>query len=128
GCVGPRQQPFNQGESMSHIVKIKCALRDQIAIAATCRRLGLAARVEGTAQLFSGEECGLIVQFPGWTYPAVIDVTTGDVRCDTYEGKWGDVRNLHEFLQIYAVEKSKIEARKKGYSVTEQTLQDGSIR
>ena len=29
---------------------------------------------------------------------------------------------------MYAVERTKIEARKKGHAVTETTLQDGSIR
>jgi hypothetical protein len=29
---------------------------------------------------------------------------------------------------LYAVEKAKLEARKRGFSVTEQTLQDGSIK
>jgi hypothetical protein len=34
------------------------------------------------------------------------------------------------FSQVYsaAVEKAKIEARKKGYTVSEQALQDGSIK
>lgn len=113
---------------MSHIVTLKCQVRDPISIAAACHRLGLAAPVEGTAQLFSGEERGTIVQFPGWTYPAVIDLSTGDVRCDTYEGRWGDRVHLDRFLQMYAVERTKLEARKKGHHVTETTLQDGSIR
>ena len=113
---------------MSHTVSVKCQARDPIAISAACQRLGLAAPVEGTVQLFSGEERGLIVQFPGWNYPAVIDVASGEIRSDTYEGKWGDAVHLDRFLQMYAVERTKIEARKKGHSVKETTLQDGSIR
>ena len=113
---------------MSHIVTVKCQMRDPIAIAAACHRLGLAAPVEGKAQLFSGEERGLIVQFPGWNYPAVIDVASGEIRCDTYEGRWGDRVHLERFLQMYAVERTKLEARRKGHAVTEQTLHDGSIR
>lgn len=113
---------------MSHIVTVKTRLRDPIAIAAACRRLGLAAPVEGKAQLFSGEERGWIVQLEGWTYPAVIDVVSGEVRYDNYSGKWGDDAHLDRFLQMYAVERAKIEARKKGYTVTEQPLEDGSIR
>ena len=35
---------------------------------------------------------------------------------------------LDRFLQIYAVEKARIEARKKGHQVTEQALADGSIK
>jgi hypothetical protein len=70
----------------------------------------------------------LLVQLPGWLYPAVIDTSTGEVRYDTFEGRWGDQVQLHRFLQAYAVEAAKLEARKKGYSFSEQQLQDGSIR
>ena len=34
---------------------------------------------------------------------------------------------LDRLLQIYAVEKAKLEARKQGYDVSERALQDGSI-
>ena len=47
-----------------------------------------AAPVQGTAELFSGEATGLMVQLPGWLYRAVIDTSTGEVRYDTYEGRW----------------------------------------
>jgi hypothetical protein len=45
-----------------------------------------------------------------------------------YNGRWGDQKELDKFLQVYAVEKAKIEARKKGHTVTEQPLADGSIK
>jgi len=32
------------------------------------------------------------------------------------------------FLQAYAIEKAKLEARRKGYSVTEKKLPNGSIK
>ena len=41
---------------------------------------------------------------------------------------WGDQKELNRFLQAYAVEKTKLEARKKGYIVSEQPLENGSIR
>jgi uncharacterized protein YfaS (alpha-2-macroglobulin family) len=41
---------------------------------------------------------------------------------------WGEQQELDHFLQAYAVEKAKLEARKKGYAVNEQTLQDGAIK
>ena len=41
---------------------------------------------------------------------------------------WGEQRQLDAFLQAYTVEKARIEARKKGHSVTEQQLADGSIK
>jgi hypothetical protein len=41
---------------------------------------------------------------------------------------WGDPVHLAKFIQIYSVEKAKLEARKRGYQVSEQALQDGSIK
>jgi hypothetical protein len=35
---------------------------------------------------------------------------------------------LERFLQRYAVEKCRLEARRKGYAVSEQALLDGSIK
>lgn len=113
---------------MSHLVTIHTKLHDPAAVTAACQRLGLTAPVQGTARLFSGEATGLLVRLPGWQYPTVIDTLTGTVRYDNFEGHWGDQQHLDRFLQIYAVEKAKLEARKKGYRVTEQALQDGSIR
>jgi hypothetical protein len=84
--------------------------------------------VQGTAELYSGKATGLIVQLPGWEYPAVIDVVTGDVRYDNFEGAWGEQKHLDRFLQAYTVERARLEARKKGYGVSEQVLQDGSIK
>lgn len=41
---------------------------------------------------------------------------------------WGKQQELDRFLQAYACERTRIEARKKGYTVTEQPLTDGSIK
>src|SRR5208282_4300629 len=120
---------LNPGDpTLSHIVTIKTELRDHAAVSAACRRLQLPPPIAGTAQLFSGQVSGLIVRLPDWTYPVVVDTTTGQVHFDNYNGAWGDQAQLDRFLQIYAVEKARIEARKKGHQVTEQTLADGSIK
>jgi hypothetical protein len=116
------------GKDLSHIVTVQTKVHDPVAVAAACQRFGLAAPVQGTARLYSGEATGLIVQLPGWRYPAVIDTLTGTVRYDNFGGYWGEQRQLDRFLQTYAVEKTKLEARKKGYQVSEQALQDGSIK
>jgi hypothetical protein len=113
---------------MSHIVTVQTKLHDPQAITAACRRLGLAEAVQGTVELFSGEASGLIVKLPGWEYPAVVDPLTGVVRYDNYEGRWGEQKELDRFLQAYAVEKVKLESRKKGFQVSEQALHDGSVR
>lgn len=113
---------------MSHIVQIQTQIRDAEAVHAACRRLGLPAAVQGSTELFSGSVTGLAVQLPGWHYPAVCQLDTGQVKFDNYQGLWGDEKELHKFLQAYAVERTRIEARKKGYTVTEQALTDGSVK
>jgi hypothetical protein len=113
---------------MSHIVQIETKLHDPAAIAAACRRLGLAEPVHGTARLYGGEATGLLVQLPGWLYPAVIDPTAGVVRYDNFGGHWGDQQHLDRLVQMCCVEKARIEAREKGHLITEQSLADGSIR
>ncbi len=113
---------------MSHIVTIKTEVRDPEAVRAACRRLNIPEPQQGTARLFEGEAEGLLVRLPGWQYPAVVETTTGQVRYDNYEGAWGDPKHLDAFLQAYAVEKAKLEARKKGHSVFEQSLPNGSIK
>jgi hypothetical protein len=113
---------------VSHIVTIQTRLRDPAAVAAACKRLKLDPPTEGVAQLFAGAAAGLLVKLPGWQYPLVIDVLTGTLQYDNYGGSWGEPAHLDHLLQAYAVEMVRLEARKKGYSLTEQQLQDGSIR
>jgi hypothetical protein len=112
---------------VSHIVEIQAEVRDPAAVAAACQRLGLPEPVHGTAKLFEGEAAGLLVKLPGWLYPIVIDTTAASIRFDNYGGSWGAAEHLDHFLQAYGVARAAIEARKKGLSVAEQTLADGSI-
>ena len=113
---------------MSHIVQIKTEVRDAIAVQEACQRLGLDAPVLGTITLFATEASGLLVRLPGWIYPVVFDTRSGQVRFDNYGGRWGEQAQLDRFLQAYAVEKTKIEARRKGHTVFEQMLDNGSIK
>ena len=112
---------------MSHIVTIKTEVRDGAAVAAACRRLALPEPAMGTAQLYGGQATGLLVQLPDWLYPVVIDIGAGTIRYDNFSGTWGNEQHLHRFVQAYVVERSRIEARKKSYATTEQSLADGSI-
>lgn len=113
---------------MSHIVQIQTQIRDATAVRAACKRLGLAEPVLGKTKLFSGEVHGMAVQLPGWQYPVVADLATGQLKFDNFGGRWGDQRDLDRFLQVYAAERVKIEAHRKGYGVSEQQLPDGSLK
>ena len=113
---------------MSHIVTISTEIRDVSAVRAACDRLGLETPVHGTAKLFGDQATGLIVKLTGWRYPAVCQLETGEIRYDNYEGRWGESSRLDSFLQAYAVERAKLESRRKGHTCTEQQLADGSIK
>jgi hypothetical protein len=116
------------GLQVSHIVQIRSQVRDAAAVQAACQRLGLAPAVQETVRLFSGTATGLTVRLPGWKYPAVFDLTSGQAQYDNYGGHWGDQKELDRLLQAYAVEKAKIESRRRGHSVSELQLADGSIK
>jgi hypothetical protein len=113
---------------LSHIVTIQTEVRDVSAIQAACRRLGLAESVFGKNTLFSSEVTGWAVQLPAWQFPLVCDTPLGKLHYDNFQGHWGEQKELDRFLQAYAVEKAKLEARQKGHSVTECSLPNGSIK
>ena len=113
---------------MSHIVRIQTEVRDATAVFAACRRRQLAEPVAGKHLLFSGEVEGLAVRLREWTYPAVCQLETGEVQYDNFGGRWGAQQELERFVQAYAVEKARIEAHKRGHTITEQSLADGSIK
>ena len=113
---------------MSHVVQIQTEVRDPVAIRAACGRLVLPEPVYGEAQLYSSRAVGWAVRLPGWRYPVVCDVEAAKIAYDNFGGRWGEQRQLDRFLQGYAVERARIEARRKGHTVVEQALADGSIK
>jgi hypothetical protein len=113
---------------MSHIVQIKTEVKDENAIAAACRRLGLQQPTKGKFTVYAVEREGVGIRLPNWSYPVVCNLETGAVDYDNYNGSWGKQEELDKFLQAYAVEKAIYEAQKGGYSVYEETLPDGSIK
>ncbi len=127
--------------TLSHVVTIKTEVRDATAVQAACQRLRLPQPTQGSHRLFSGEVSGLGVQLPEWRYPVVCQLDTGQLRypvvCQLDTGqlrydndhqRWGKQAELDRFLQRYATEKALLEARRKGHSVTESKLADGSIK
>ncbi len=113
---------------MSHIVQIQTQIRDPVAIAAGATRLQLPAPSFGTTRLFNAEATGWIVHFPAWRYPAVCETATGQVQYDNFDGRWGDPKHLDRFLQAYTIEKARLEARRAGHTVIEQSLPDGFVK
>lgn len=113
---------------MSHIVTIQVEIRDLDAIRSTCRRLNLKEPVQGKATLFETELKGILVELPDWIFPVCCVLETGEIKYDNFQNAWGEQKHLDRFIQTYCIEKATLEARKKGYSVVEQSLADGSIK
>lgn len=113
---------------MSHVLTIKTEVSDAAAVRAACQRLHLPQPIQGIHRLFTSSATGLAVSLPKWRYPAVCDLDTGQLQYDNFNGHWGEQKHLDAFLQSYAVEKAKIEARRQGHVCTEQPLADGSIK
>jgi hypothetical protein len=119
---------FSEIYVVSHLVTVSTEVRDPQAVAAACRRLHLPDPVVGTAKLFSAEIAGLLVKLPDWLYPVVCDTAKGELHYDNFGEAWGQQLHLDRFLQSYAVEKASLEARKRGLSVVEELLADGSLK
>lgn len=113
---------------MSHIVSIKTEVRDLESIRRATRRLQLPEPNFGEVRLFSESKTGWAIQLRDWRYPVVADLKSGHLDYDNFQGRWGRQQELDKFLQRYAVERATLEARKQGYTTTEQTLSDGSIK
>jgi hypothetical protein len=113
---------------VSHIVTIKTELRCLDSIQAACKRLNIQNPEFKLHKLFTKQVEGYGIKLPGWIYPVVVQPETGSVQFDNYGGKWGRQEELDLFLQAYAVEKAKLEVRRKGHAVFEQPLSDGAVK
>lgn len=115
---------------MSHTSKIKGAkISDKEVMDAACDRLELPAPKENQdVKFYSGNKAhGTAVQLPNWKYAIVVD-ENGDIQFDNYGGSWGDQKEIDRFRQAYAIEAGCKIAREQGLRVTEETLENGSIR
>ncbi|MFA5385023.1 MAG: DUF1257 domain-containing protein [Eubacteriales bacterium] len=135
---------------MSHITKIKVEIRDLNVLKDACARLdfefkegqkkinwwgvyvGDSPLPEGVDASYLGK-CDHAIKVPNAKYE--IGVTQ---KGDTYEllydswysGGLADALgpNAEKLIQAYAVEAAKAEAQRQGYSVYEESLQDGSVQ
>jgi len=141
---------------MSHVVTIKCELRDLAAIEAACKRLGWTFKRDQKTFEWFGEwmndyaaadaayvamdmkpeeygKCNHAIGVPGAKYE--IGLIARDGKFIPVFDNWSSgglkkltaANGLNGFIQAYSVEKSKNELRRKGYSPVEQTRSDGSI-
>ena len=118
---------------MSHISKIELEVKDLAVLSQACSRLGLEF-IRGKKQFrWYGKDahCDHVIKVPGADYEigVVRKNQKYELNCDFYDRGIEKVIGRQGGLlkQAYAVAKTRIEARKKGYSVLEKRT-DAGIR
>ncbi len=117
---------------MSHISKIELEVKDLGTLKQACQRLGLnMVQGQNTFKWYGQEEgrCDHAIQVPDAAYEIGV-VKTGngfELRCDYWDSAIGKAigRNGGLLKQAYAIERTKTEARRKGYSVIEKKTDSG---
>jgi hypothetical protein len=116
---------------MSHISKIELQVNDLSILGSACAKLGLELIRSKKSFKWYGKEafCDHAIRVPQAEYEIGVIDRNGlyELNCDFYD------RNLEKVIgknggllkQAYAVEKSMIEARRKGYSVLERKIENG---
>ena len=119
---------------MSHFTTIKTQIKDIEALRSACKELNLPLLQTADARGYAGEvrRGDYVIQLAG---PYDIAVNQQPDQCYGLTTDWwnGYVekevgQEYSKLLQLYAVHKASIEARKKGYSVLRRKQQDGSIK
>ena len=117
---------------MSHISKIELEVTDLYALEQACSRLGLQwVKGQKTFTWFGSEdgECDHVIKVPNAGYEIGVVQNAGvyELHCDFYDRGIGAVIGEKAGLlkQAYATCKTRIEARRKGYSVLEQKIDQG---
>lgn len=80
---------------------IVTTVHDPIALAATCRRLGLDPPTEGTVHLDACERFGWCVRLPELYAPLVCDTLTGLIAYHRFDNAFAPYARIMHFLQRY---------------------------
>jgi hypothetical protein len=116
---------------MSHISKIELEVKDLAVLNHACARLGLTL-IRGRKQFkWYGKDapCDHVIKVPKANYEigVVKNEQRYELNCDFYDGNIEKAvgRQAGLLRQAYAVAKTKIEARRKGYCVLEKNTETG---
>ncbi|MGA2958123.1 MAG: hypothetical protein ABSF48_20650 [Thermodesulfobacteriota bacterium] len=116
---------------MSHISKIELQVNDLGTLRRACSRLGLELiKGQKTFKWFAQDgKCDHAIKIPGANYEiGVLKAGNAfELNCDYYDPIIGKAIGTNGGLlkQAYAVERTKSEARRKGYTVIERTTESG---
>jgi hypothetical protein len=116
---------------MSHISKIELEVKDLVMLSQACASLGLTLIRDRNQFRWYGKDapCDHVIKVPGAMYEIGVVRQKGSyvLNCDFYDSGIEKVvgRQAGLLKQAYAVAKTKIEARRKGYCVLEKNTDTG---
>ena len=98
---------------MSHRVEMKTCIKDAGLAISSARALKLAHQTgRQRLCLYSDTvEVDLTVTLPNWRYPIGIDIKTGTIHFDNYNGHWGNIDQLDDFVQEYNLQLAEQESQ-----------------
>lgn len=105
---------------MSHITTCKVEVRDEEALREAAKACGFTVLEPGEHDLYERSVSGIGVELPGWQYPVVADPESGELSYDNYNGRWGELSLLDQFLQEYTAAVISQQAAEQGYSCTRE--------
>jgi hypothetical protein len=119
---------------VSHFTTIKTQIKDIDALRSACQELGLSLLQNADARGYVNNTIkgDFVIRLKGPydialnTQPDSSFGITADLWAGHVEKEVG--KNYGRLLQLYAVHKASMEARKKGHFVSRSTKQDGSIK
>lgn len=119
---------------MSHFTTIRTQIKDITALQAACREMNLTIRPNADARGYAGQSRrgDFVIQLNG-PYDIAVNRQPDSTYGLTTDWWQGHVEqqvgaNFGKLLQLYAVHKATVEARKKGLSVMRQSQRNGSIK
>jgi len=124
---------------MSHTAHVATQVKSIPVIQRVCKALGLTCEIGAFTEKFYDAIYGtgtpqtgnVRIQLPGWTYPVLIDTTTGAAKYDNYNGQWGDITQFHNLAQEYSLAVARQETNKfalQGWAVKRVTQPNGDIQ
>jgi len=114
---------------MSHTTKTQAGIHSEEALKRAVKRIpGAEYKGEGTCRHHSGTVRGHLVRLPGYKFDVAVNLKSGEILADTYEGTWGDDALQGKLAQASAVEAGKMEAERQGHTFKEILLESGAIK
>lgn len=98
----------------SHTVKIKVEYKDPDTLKRACDNLGWKWLGLGVHSLFENTAAGHGFKPVGWELPAVLDAN-GELHFDTFNGAWGDEKQLELLKAEYAIATAQKAAEELGW-------------